>query len=295
VGLAINSTGRQKIRLGRLKMAKFKGYDIVDKYPEDGWLKGYFYVVDEDIRNSQPGSGKAYRDLGALKHKDLCLNLLEVKKGEKILDVGCEAGAMMVYAGLLGAEVSGVDICAESVEKANKYLAKFSIKGKAVVGDARKLDFPDNHFDKAISSDFFEHLSAGDNIQVLNEIKRVVKPGGSIVIKTPNLTYLKWARVFKMFRRILQLRNPFSVVIPHTTGDAHQHVGLLTKSGLAKILRAAGFLNFKFYYSFNSKIERNNYALAEFLSWHPIFRNIFSEELIVVLKKPVILSFFPDQ
>lgn len=273
-------------------MAKFKGYDIVDNYPEDGWLKGYFYVVDEDINKAQTRSNKAYRDLGAIKHKDFCLHLLDVKKDEKIFDVGCEAGAMMVYTGLLGAEVNGVDISPESVEKANKYLAKFSIKGKAVVGDARKLNFPDDYFDKVICSDFLEHLNVEDNIQVLKEIKRVVKPGGLIVIKTPNLTYLKWARVFKMFRRLLQFKNPFSVVIPHTTGDAHQHIGLLNKSGMVKIIKSAGFLNFKFYYCINSKIERVNYSLGEFLAWNPFLRSIVNEELIVVLRTPIILSYF---
>lgn len=273
-------------------MAKFKGYDIVDNYPEDGWLKGYFYTVDEDIKNSRSRSNKAYRDLGALKHKDFCLHLLDVKKDEKILDVGCEAGAMMVYVGLLGAEVYGVDISSESVDKANKYLAKFFLKGKAIVDDARKLNFPDDHFDKVISSDFFEHMSTEDNIQVLRQIKRVVKPGGIIVIKTPNLTYLKWARLFKMFIRLLQIKNPFSVIIPHTVGEAHQHIGLLNRFGLVNILRAAGFLNFKFYYSLNSKIERSNYCLAEFLSWNPVLRNIFSEELIVAVRKPLIQSFF---
>ncbi|MFH1506869.1 MAG: class I SAM-dependent methyltransferase, partial [Candidatus Omnitrophota bacterium] len=188
----------------------------------------------------------------------------------------------------------GVDICPASVEEANKYLIKFSIKGKAVIGDARKLDFPDNYFDKAISSDFFEHLSAEDNVQVLKEIKRVVKPGGLIVLKTPNLTYLKFSRIFKMSRRLLQFKNPFDVVIPHTIGDGHQHIGLLTKTGIVNIIKAAGFLNFKFLYSFNSKIERTNFGLAEFLSWNQFLRNIFNEELIAVLRKPIILSLFQD-
>jgi ubiquinone/menaquinone biosynthesis C-methylase UbiE len=215
-------------------MAKFKGYDIVDNYPEDGWLKGYFYALDEDIRNHETKQTMAYRDLGAIKHKDYVLHLLDLKKEEKILDVGCEVGAMMVYAGLMGAEVYGLDICPESVEKANKYLSKYSLKGKAVVGDARKINFPDNYFDKAISSDFLEHMSAKDNIQVLREMRRVVKPGGVIVIKTPNLIYLKFSRAYKMLIRLLRLKNPFSVVIPHTTGDNHQHRGMAYASAFFK-------------------------------------------------------------
>lgn len=273
-------------------MKKFKGYDVIDKYPEDGWLRGYFYAVEEDVKNADMQCGKAYRDTGSLKHKDYILHLLDIKKEEKLLDVGCEAGAMMVYTGMMGAEVYGVDICPESVEKANQYLAKYSLRGQAIIGDARKINFPDNHFDKVISSDFFEHMSAEDNIQVLKEIKRVVKPGGMIVIKTPNLTYLKSSRFFKMLKRLLQRKNPLSVVIPHTTGQGHQHIGLLTKRGLLKIVNAAGFLNFNFHYDVNSKIERANYSFAEFLARNPFLRNIFTEELIILVRKPIILSFF---
>lgn len=63
----------------------------------------------------------------------------------------------MVYCGLLGAEVHGQDLSASAVEKANSYIKSFGIKGKAIVGNAKILGFPDNYFDKAVSGDFFEH------------------------------------------------------------------------------------------------------------------------------------------
>lgn len=275
-------------------MEKFKGYEVVDKYPEDGWLKGYFYAVEEDLKSGDIQSKKAYRDIGAIRHKDYLLHLLNVKKEEKILDVGCEVGAMMVYTGLLGAEVCGIDIDPGSVKRANLYLEKYGIKGRAVIGDARHLEFPDNSFDKVVSSDFLEHMDPEDNISVFQEIKRVLKPGGIAVIKTPNLTYLKCSRYFKMLKRLLQCKNPFSVVIPHTRGYEHQHIGLLTKGRLMKVIQAAGFLNFNFHYDINSKIERVNYFLGEFLACNPFLRNIFSEELIILIRKPVIVSFFPQ-
>ena len=231
-------------------MAKLR-YDMVDIYRKTAGSE-VFYAMEGILKPSEQ-TDQGIPDTGAIRHKDFVLHLLNVKKEEKILDVGCEAGAMMVYAGLLGAEVYGVDICPESVEKANKYLSKYSVKGKAVVGDARKINFPDNYFDKVISSDFIEHLSAKNNIQVLKEIKRVLKPGGVIVLKTPNLTYLKFSRLLQDVKENLAIQNPFSVIIPHTTGDNHQHIGLLTKGRSIKIIRAAKFLNLKFFYSMNSR------------------------------------------
>ena len=96
-----------------------------------------------------------------------------------------------------------------------------------------------------------------------------------------------------MIKRALRLKNPFDVVIAHTTEENHQHIGLLTKSKMIKIIKSAGFMNFKFYYDSNSKIERTNYITGELLSRIPLLRDIFTEDLIVVIHKPIILSFFP--
>lgn len=162
-----------------------------------------------------------------------------------------------------------------------------------MIGDARKIEFADNYFDKVISSDFFEHLSMEDNMQVLNEIKRVLKPNGIAVIKTPNLTYLRFSLCFKMIKRFLQLKNPFKVCIAHTDSGDGQHIGLLTKKKMLKIIKSAGFLNFSFYFDTNSKIEKKSFSLADLFTRIPLLRNIFSEDLIVLVRKPIALSFFP--
>ena len=273
-------------------METFKGYKVVEEYPKDGWLKGYFYVREGDSTSKEKVLGKAYRDLSYIKHKDFALHLLDIKTGDKVLDVGCANGAMMVYCGLLGAEVFGVDLSVNSVETANNYLGRFGLKGKASVGDVRKMEFPDNFFDKIISSDFFEHLVRSDNIQALAEMRRVLKPGGKLVLRTPNLRYLRLAKIFKQITRLVTFKNPFIVVIPHTEGKAHQHVGLTTRKEMVGVIGAAGFLNVRFYYPLNSKIEKVNYALGEFLSGSSFFRDMFTEDIVALVYKPIITSYF---
>ncbi len=274
-------------------MKKFKDYEVIEAYPEDGWLKGYFNVWDSDTKGGTKKSAGAYRDIGYLAHKDYALHLLDIKKGERVLDIGCADGIMMVYCGLLGAEVYGIDISPEYIIKANAYLARYGIKGEAVISDAKHLNFPDNYFDKVVSSDFFEHMSAEDNVLVLKELKRVLKPGGFIIVKTPNLKYLRFSRFYKMFARMFRLKNPFNIVIAHTTGPGHQHIGLATEGMMIQAIKKAGFLNFEFYYDTNSKIARLNYSSARFFAENYFLRSIFTEDLIVKIYKPVILSFFP--
>ena len=278
----------------RLETKKFKGYDVVKGYPEDGWLKGYFYAKEEDIKTGVGDMVESYRDLGFIKHKDYILNLLDINKGDKVLDVGCAHGAMMVYCGLLGAEIYGIDISPELVKTANQYLDKFKIKGEAISSDAKNIDFPENSFDKAVSADFFEHLSKEENIAVLKEIRRVLKPGGVLIIKTPNIAYLRLAKLYKQIKRILSFKNPFDVIIPHTVGTDPQHIGLTTRKDMVKMIQAAGFSNFTFYYGINSKIERHHYMAGEMLSESSFFRDLVTEEIIVKIYKPIITSFFKE-
>ena len=92
---------------------------------------------------------------------------------------------------------------------------------------------------------------------------------------------------------MVKFKNPFDVIIPHTTGKDAQHVGLTTKIRMIKFIKSAGFMNFGFHYDINSKIERSNYLLGGLLSETPFLRNIFVEDSIVVIRKPIILSLFP--
>lgn len=274
-------------------MEEFKGYPVENSYPEDGWLKGYFFAVKEDLLNIPDHNGKAYRDIGYIKHKDFLLHLLDVRANEKILDLGCSDGAMAVYCGLMGAEVYGVDISTQSIEKVNRNFRKYSIKGKAIVADARNTGFKDNFFDKIVSSDFFEHLNRQDSVLALGEARRILKPGGVMVIKTPNLLYLKLSKLFKQLCALFSLKNPFSVVVPHTRGSAPEHIGLKTRLGMEAIIRDAGFLNFNFRYDVHSRFRNRHYLLKTLLTENLLLRDFFAEDLIAVIYKPIILSYFP--
>ncbi len=274
-------------------MKKYKGFDVIEDYPEDGWLKGYFYARELEDLDADQTQKSAYRDLDYIRHKDMTIYMLEIKPGEKILDVGCADGAMMVYCGLGGGEVYGYDLDSDSIKKANEYLQKYNIKGEARCGNATNMEFSENYFDKVVSSDFFEHLDNKAKVEILTEIKRILKPDGFLVVKTPNIKWLRLSLFYKRIRAILKFKNPFRIIIPNTHGESPEHIGLTSRSEFCKLLEDSGFLNYEFKWSRNSKITNLlNLYMSSIMLEIPIIRDYISEDVIVKVHKPFIQTFF---
>jgi SAM-dependent methyltransferase len=95
----------------------------------------------------------------------------------RVLDLGAGAGIVphMNFRGL-AAHVSGIDL--DPRVTVNPYL------DSALIGPADNLPYPDACFDMVFADNVFEHLE--DPLAVLKEIKRVLKPGGVFLAKTPN-------------------------------------------------------------------------------------------------------------
>ncbi len=259
----------------------------------EAWLRGYFSVERFDVKNSKRTSVRR-KNIDYLRLKDLALHLLDIKPGMRVLDVGCANGPMMVYCGLQGAIVSGVDLDPGAVAVANDFLRRYKVQGEAVVGDAMKLDFPDNTFDALISGDFVEHITDDVKVAMFKEALRVLKPGARVVIKTPNLAYLKASLRFKQLRAVMRFENPFDLIIPHTPGtEDPQHIGLVDRWGLRDSMLAAGFLNYQFVYAPLRRFGTNK--VVEVLSTEiPLVRDVLCEDLFVVAHKPIVVSHFPD-
>ncbi|NTW51774.1 MAG: methyltransferase domain-containing protein [Chlorobiaceae bacterium] len=109
--------------------------------------------------------------------------LAELKEGLKILDVSSGRGTQSIYYSKeFGVDVTGVDISEEMVKTAASSARKAGF-GKSVqfrIGDSQSLPFDDNSFDVVINE-----CAVGipdDSQKVLNEMVRVVKPGGRILI-----------------------------------------------------------------------------------------------------------------
>ena len=118
----------------------------------------------------------------------LLLELLAPKKEEHILDAGCGTGIFTREILARGARVAGVDL---SVPMLARALAGSGAAFAGVCADIRALPFPDHCFDRAFSMTAIEFVD--DARAVVEELERVVRPGGRVVVTTLN-SLSPWAR-----------------------------------------------------------------------------------------------------
>jgi 2-polyprenyl-3-methyl-5-hydroxy-6-metoxy-1,4-benzoquinol methylase len=111
-----------------------------------------------------------------------------VEKPGKLLDVGCGTGIFINGMYQNGWQVFGSDLNPKIVELAQKHLG-FDIR----TGELAEIGYPDNFFDVVTMWDVLEHVH--DPRRTLVEIARILKPGGWVLMNTPNPVGLD-ARIF---------------------------------------------------------------------------------------------------
>jgi ubiquinone/menaquinone biosynthesis C-methylase UbiE len=113
---------------------------------------------------------------------DLLLEMLRPGQGERILDAGCGSGIFTLDVLATGAGVIGLELSLPMLLWAERKL-----EGRAfhpVRGDMTTLPFGENQFDKAVSVTAIEFIEDGQ--RAINELFRVTKPGGCVVVATLN-------------------------------------------------------------------------------------------------------------
>jgi ubiquinone/menaquinone biosynthesis C-methylase UbiE len=99
----------------------------------------------------------------------------------QILDFGAGIGNSVPYVHkhFARAELTCLDLSQRSLEVAEK---RFSNQARYVRFDGAKIPFPPNHFDVAYAMCVFHHISHADHVALLQELHRVIKPGGSLFV-----------------------------------------------------------------------------------------------------------------
>jgi SAM-dependent methyltransferase len=130
---------------------------------------------------------------GKLRLREQLLDQLALKGDEKVLDIGCGRGLLAIGAAkrLKTGKVTGIDVWnPQDLSGNSAEAAKENAKAEGVAdrvrfetGDARKLVYPDSHFDAVISANALHTLADDrEREQALREGLRVLKPEGRLVV-----------------------------------------------------------------------------------------------------------------
>jgi ubiquinone/menaquinone biosynthesis C-methylase UbiE len=109
------------------------------------------------------------------------IRLINLKQGEKVLEVGCGTGALSILAKLAvgkTGEVEAIDLAPKMIARAREKAGKAGLEIGFRIKSIDELPYPDMHFDVVISSMMFHHLPVDIKKKGLREVHRVLKKEG---------------------------------------------------------------------------------------------------------------------
>ncbi len=154
---------------------------------------------------------------------------LDVRPGDRFLDVGAGSGRHAFEALRRGASVVALDLAADDLRGAHGTMkamvdAGETGSGGVLLGDALHLPFPDGTIDRIVASEVLEHVDA--DAAAIDELVRVLRPGGTMAVTVPS-----WLPEWVCWRISAEYHAPAAV---------GGHVRIYTKAELSMKLERAG-------------------------------------------------------
>jgi dolichol-phosphate mannosyltransferase len=134
-----------------------------------------------------------------------------------VLDIGCGSSRIIVDL----KDAVGMDI----LERKLRFLKPKH--DKLLLASTFALPFVDQSFDVVINSQVIEHIP--EDPAIMSEMWRVMRPGGTLILGTPDYGRWSWVALEWMYGKVLE------------GGYAHEHITHYTRQSLADLIKASGF------------------------------------------------------
>jgi ubiquinone/menaquinone biosynthesis C-methylase UbiE len=214
-----------------------------------------------DLKRFSHQAGRFYAELS----NQVLFDLLETKEGERILDLATGTGRVSVGLAEKGISIFGADLTWKMIERAKKKAAEKGLTNVSFhLADGLQLPYKDNTFDKVVSIRFFHILPFEMQKAILQEVRRVLKPGGVSVIEfnSPFAGLILWA-----------LRRDHLVIWPRQVRELFQGMTIVKKVGV--MLPGLGRV---------AKVNPQlGYALGRRMNFFPL--NHLCNQILIVARK----------
>jgi ubiquinone/menaquinone biosynthesis C-methylase UbiE len=200
--------------------------DLIFRYPlpSDEEVAAMYSQSYFDANPDMPGGNV---ELPAEKRERLDrIGAMKPNRG-RLLEIGPGHGTFLLEARQRGWDVQGVEISEWAADQLRDQLGL-----PIITGTIQQANFPDATFDAAYMNHVLEHLR--DPIGALQELRRVLKPGGLLVIEVPH----EFAGLHAMGERMRRLGGKPA---PSETHGRSTHLFFYAPNTLAQVIRRAGF------------------------------------------------------
>src|SRR5215813_7114620 len=119
---------------------------------------------------------------GGARARKALLDQAAIQPGRRVLDIGCGTGDLVTLIKRLHSDVDvvGLDPDPKALARARRKAERSAVTIQLDQGFSDELPYPDASFDRVFSSFMLHHLQAGEKEKTLREVRRVLKPGGSL-------------------------------------------------------------------------------------------------------------------
>jgi len=146
--------------------------------------------------------GRTYVSVGGEATTKRFVSQLDLKPGQKVLDVGCGTGGGAFYmARNYGVEVYGIDLSNNMIGIAQDYRDEMEPevqhRVQFYVDDATTMNYPENFYDVVYSRDTILHID--DKLSLYKKLLKCLKPGGKLMVTDYNHGDKEHSEIFKKY------------------------------------------------------------------------------------------------